>query len=42
LSENNNKTAENYVQKIWVKNVVIWDSFLFLAGFRIWGPVPLF
>jgi len=27
--------SENYVQKIWVKNVVIWGWFLFLAGFRI-------
>jgi len=33
---------ENYVQKIWVKNVVIWDWFLFLAGFRIEGHVLLF
>jgi len=27
--------TENYVQKIWMKNVVIWGWFLFLAGFRI-------
>jgi len=32
---NNNKMTENYMQKIWVKNVVIWGWFLFLAGFRI-------
>jgi len=25
--------TENYVQKIWMKNVVIWGWFLFLAGF---------
>jgi len=31
----NNKIIENYVQKIWVKNVVIWGWFLFLAGFSI-------
>jgi len=33
--ENKNKMTENYVQKIWVKNIVIWGWFLFLAGFRI-------
>jgi len=27
--------TENYVHKIWVKNVVIWGWFLFFAGFRI-------
>jgi len=27
--------TENCVEKIWVKNVVIWGWFLFLAGFRI-------
>jgi len=27
--------TENYVQKISVKNVVIWGWFLFFAGFRI-------
>jgi len=31
---NNNKMTENYVQNIWVKNVVILCWFLFLAGFR--------
>jgi len=34
LTDNNNKMTENYVQNIWVKNVVIWDWFLFLACFR--------
>jgi len=33
--ENNNNMTENYGQMIWVKNVVIWGWFLFLAGFRI-------
>jgi len=33
--ENNNKMIENYVQNIWVKIVVIWGWFLFLAGFCI-------
>jgi len=42
LTENNNKMTEIYVQKIWVKNVVIWGWFLFLAGCRIYGPVHLF
>ena len=42
LTEINIKMTENYVQKIWVKNVVIWGLFLFLAGFRIYGPVLLF
>ena len=32
---NNIKMTENYVQNIWMKNVVIWGCFLFLAGFRI-------
>jgi len=32
---NNNKMTENYVQKIWVRNVVISGWFLFLAGFRV-------
>jgi len=27
--------TENYVQRIWVKNVVMWGDFLFWAGFRI-------
>jgi len=27
--------TENYVQKSWVKNVVIWCWFQFLAGFCI-------
>jgi len=31
----NNKTIEKYVQKIWVKNVVIWGWFIILVGFRI-------
>jgi len=26
---------EKYVKKIWVKNLVIWGWFLFLADFRI-------
>jgi len=30
---NNNKMTENYVQYIWVKNVVILGWFPFLAGF---------
>jgi len=42
LTENNNKITKISVQKIWVKNVVIWGWFLFLAGFRIYGPVHLF
>jgi len=33
--KNNNKMTEKYVQKIWVKNLVIWGWFIFLAGFRI-------
>jgi len=33
---------ENYVQDIWVKNVVIWGWFLFLTGFCILGRVLLF
>jgi len=32
---NNNKMTENYVQKIWVVNVVILGWFPFLAGFRV-------
>ena len=32
---NNNKIIENYVQKIWVKNVVILGWFPFSAGFRV-------
>jgi len=39
---NNNKMTENYEQKIWVKIVVIWGWFIFLAGFRIYGPILLF
>jgi len=35
LTEINNKIIENYVQKIWVKNEVIWGWFLFLAGLGI-------
>jgi len=35
LTEINNKMTENYVQKIWIKNVVIWGWFLFLTGFLI-------
>jgi len=35
LTENNNKMTENYVQKMWVENEVIWDWFLFLAGLGI-------
>jgi len=31
---NNNKMIENYVRKIWVKNVVILVWFPFLTGFR--------
>jgi len=31
----NNKMTENYVQKIWVKNVVILGWFQFLVGFRV-------
>jgi len=31
----NNKMTENYVQKIWVENEVIWEWFLFLAGLGI-------
>jgi len=27
--------TENYVQKIWLKNVVIFGEFPFLAGFRV-------
>jgi len=42
LTENNNKITENYVQKIWVKNVIILGWFLFLAGYRIYGPILLF
>jgi len=42
LTENNNKMTENYVQKIWVKKVVIWGRGLFLAGFCIWDPILLF
>jgi len=30
-----NKMTENYVQKIWMKNVVILGWFPFLAGFRV-------
>jgi len=33
--ENNNKMTENYVQQIWVQNVVISGWFLILAGFRV-------
>jgi len=33
--ENNKKMTENYVQKIWVKNVVISGGLVFLAGFLI-------
>jgi len=33
--KNNNKMTENYVQKIRVKDVVIWWLFLFLAGFCV-------
>jgi len=33
--ENNNKMTENFVKKIWVRNVVIWVSLLFLAGFPV-------
>jgi len=32
---NNNKMTENYVQQIWVQNVVNWGWVLFLAGFRV-------
>jgi len=32
---NNNKMNENYVQKIWVKNVVILGGLPFLASFRV-------
>jgi len=31
---NNSKMIENYVRKIWVKNVVILGWFPFLEGFR--------
>jgi len=36
---NNNKMIENYVRKIWVKNVVILGWLLFLAGFHTDGIV---
>jgi len=35
LMGDNNKMTENYVQKIWVKNVVILGWFPFLLGFRV-------
>jgi len=38
----NNKMIENYVQKIWVKNVVILSWFPFLAAFPVEGPILLF
>jgi len=31
---NNNKITKNYVQKIWVKNEVIFGWFSFLAALR--------
>ena len=34
--------TEIYVQKIWVKNVVILGWFPFLAAFRVQGPALLF
>jgi len=34
--------TENYVKKIWMKNVVIWCWFLFLASFSIYTPILLF
>jgi len=36
---NYNKMIVNYVQMIWVRNVVILGWFIFLAGFRIDGIV---
>jgi len=36
---NNNKMIKNYVQKMWVKNIVILGWFSFLAGFRADGTV---
>ena len=39
---NNDKMTENYMQKSWVQNVVIWGWFPFLAGFRVQGAVYLF
>jgi len=38
----NNKMIENYVQKNWVKNVVILGWFPFLLAFRVEGPILLF
>jgi len=34
--------TENYMQKIWVKSVVILGWFPFLAAFCVYGPVLLF
>jgi len=39
---NNNKMTVIYVQKIWVKIVVILGWFPFLAGFRVYGLALLF
>ena len=38
----NNKSTENYMQYIWVKNIVILGWFPFLAGYRAKGTVLLF
>jgi len=39
---NHNKMTENYVQKIWVKDVVILGWFPFLVAFCVYGFVLLF
>jgi len=39
---NHNKMTENYVQKIWVKDVVILGWFPFLAASCVYGSVLLF